>query len=1039
MTFRTSIAGWGIIGTLGMLACEADTQRYNSGGSDLDVPLLLGGPAVAASGPCSEGEIRDCSVTLAEHAGIVSCFHGVQLCTDGVFGPCEGDTYTEQPVVKAWGKPGKGLFAASLSEGCADNPCDPYCQRFDIIPDEPLVAEGVGPGFSWETGEVNDPDVSSSMSGLVPCMSGSDCQFNQACINVATSAESAHSKCEEGVALVAGSDECVAKVCEANAECCQRGWNCAHDVCETGVSLSASCDNENPSGESCVNAVCSAHSECCSGTWSGSCVGWAASLCGLDCGSCAPGETASVDGSSCYILNTNEQEWTDARESCQNYKPGWDIVEIESPTENGLVKDLIGNRDIWLGLRCSAGSCNSTPPWGWPTGSNTYRQWGGTSEPNEGGGDACARMRTANGDSGWYDKPCTDDYHSVCEGPPSGGNTQPAWTGDCVDLVASQCDATCSVESPLSELGQCVSWQPGTTDPAAPDVADLALGIPCGSRTVPICNHGGVAAPVGVTVDYYSSASNQYPACSPEPSLVKGSCDATTVEIPPGECVNVVCSAVGASALADGDTLVVNPTGAIPEYSCLDNWTMFSDGVTCGEPSCATSSSEAVFSPVRMLIMVDRSYSMYGNRWTGTVNALTSFFESADSAGIGVALDFFPVPAGFPGGDGCAPYTYGRPGSTSCDAVPCSNPMVELDYLTADPLDTHETALVAALPGQPAFRNSISTPALPALIGALQWAKEQQAEKPDETFVVVFVTDGVPSSCLVGAADSGDPTATNTALADLAESVFSSTGVRTYTIGLEGAEIAALNSIAAAGGTEQAFVISDANSSGIASEFNDALVAISLQGASCSFALETTDESNPAGAKVVYSSGPTDIVMIHRDSLADCGGGWYFDDNDDPKVVNLCPSSCDTVQSDPNASVTVDIPCSPKLEPSTSTQLYSAECGDSQSPLWQFLNYATDTPVGASVDFKVRTAATAAELATAEYVLVSTATDIQPNCGPSALPICLVDLVDLADVNDELSATESLLELEITVNPSSDGQTPVVDTWQVYYSCVFDE
>jgi hypothetical protein len=54
------------------------------------------------------------------------------------------------------------------------------------------------------------------------------------------------------------------------------GETCAHDLCEVGAGLAASCD-------SCAATVCAADSFCCSSSWDATCVSEAESLCDLTC------------------------------------------------------------------------------------------------------------------------------------------------------------------------------------------------------------------------------------------------------------------------------------------------------------------------------------------------------------------------------------------------------------------------------------------------------------------------------------------------------------------------------------------------------------------------------------------------------------------------------------------------------------------------------------------------------------------------------------------------------------------------------------
>src|SRR5204862_5423558 len=72
---------------------------------------------------------------------------------------------------------------------------------------------------------------------------------------------------------------------------------------------------------------------------------------------------------------------------------------------------------------------------------------------------------------------------------------------------------------------------------------------------------------------------------------------------------------------------------------------------------------------------------------------------------------------------------------------------------------------------------------------------------------------------------------------------------------------------------------------------------------------ETLD---PSLVNVHYQSGMGMTNPILRvDSEADCGsaGGWYYDDNAAPKQIHLCPGTCDTVQTDPEAKLGIEFGC----------------------------------------------------------------------------------------------------------------------------------
>ena len=117
-----------------------------------------------ATGQCdSEGMTRDCSVKLSEHEGILSCYHGVQECTGGVWGPCAGSstTMSSKAFRDSTGARAEseqrfpGTSPAALSEpdagapACIDDPCNPYCVGYEEEPASPITPEYTQ-GFTYE-------------------------------------------------------------------------------------------------------------------------------------------------------------------------------------------------------------------------------------------------------------------------------------------------------------------------------------------------------------------------------------------------------------------------------------------------------------------------------------------------------------------------------------------------------------------------------------------------------------------------------------------------------------------------------------------------------------------------------------------------------------------------------------------------------------------------------------------------------------------------------------------------------------------------
>ncbi|MCC6651996.1 MAG: VWA domain-containing protein [Candidatus Eisenbacteria bacterium] len=510
--------------------------------------------------------------------------------------------------------------------------------------------------------------------------------------------------------------------------------------------------------------------------------------------------------------------------------------------------------------------------------------------------------------TGSWDAACVAAVTSVCglSCPLSPTGT---WTSSCVAKVATSCDATCDTSPPIDEEGQCKEWFPGQKDPSCAGV-DLALGITC-ANTIPVCNHGNTAAPSGIRVVHYPANSNQYPKCNPDQAHPQLYECFTTKPIAPGQCSNDLqywdgsAWVPGCGQLVGNREIMVNPpvqsgkptpsgyAGHVSECSCQDNWTLYAVG-TCAAPACGHDVISA--KKRNLFFLVDRSGSMVSSGlWTPAVAGMTAFFQATTSAGLGVAMEFFPLNSGGSRGDGCA-----SP-DPSCSVAECSNAMVPVGTLTAAaaPTDTHEQALVAAFalvhPSDNAAGTGSGTPTYPALDGALKWAKA--ASTPTERADVVLLTDGPPSRCDTSAANA----------AALAASALSASGVRTYTLALPGASTPYLDAMAAAGGTGASVPISVAN---MAAEIQSALGIAASSGSVCESDVPPSGLYDPAKTSVVFDGGSPTALPKQTDKTA-CGtaAGWYYDSNASPTKLRLCPKSCEDVYATPGSQAKVSFGC----------------------------------------------------------------------------------------------------------------------------------
>ena len=309
--------------------------------------------------------------------------------------------------------------------------------------------------------------------------------------------------------------------------------------------------------------------------------------------------------------------------------------------------------------------------------------------------------------------------------------------------------------------------------------------------------------------------------------------------------------------------------------------------------TCAATGEEANLVPINMFIMFDKSGSMKdNNKWKNTTKALTDFFKDQGSAGLRVALRFFPD-------TGCD--------SPVCDVNVCSQPLVPLAPLSADPApaDTQEDKLVKAVASKDPDGQ---TPMYVALGGAELWAAAHQKAHPAEKTVVVLVTDGDPNGCIQNVSQ----------IAKLAAEAKSASGVLTYAVGLAGSNMSTINAIAVAGGTTKGFFIGNGNAS---AELLAALKAIQGSQVACTFqmpTMSTTGEKiDPTLVNVNYTPGDGSAAVTFGQvpKEGDCTpqkGGWYYDDPAKPTTVTLCPTTCSSVQADEKAKIEILLGCATK-------------------------------------------------------------------------------------------------------------------------------
>ncbi len=324
--------------------------------------------------------------------------------------------------------------------------------------------------------------------------------------------------------------------------------------------------------------------------------------------------------------------------------------------------------------------------------------------------------------------------------------------------------------------------------------------------------------------------------------------------------------------------------------------------------ACATMPHKAEAAPLDMYLMVDQSGSMQGDKWTAVTTALKTFVQQPNLSGFSVGLQYFGI-----NGPSC-PLTCTTntdcgagnlclsnlclcltAGADSCDAAVYATPDVEIA-----PLPGAASALVASINAHSA---STGTPTSAALQGAIDHARAWAQAHPSHVVVDVLATDGDPAACdtdlghinaIAAAGLNGNPK------------------VLTFVIGV-GGSLGALNGIAAAGGTGQAFIVD--TSGNVGQQFLDALNTIRGNALGCRYSIPVPTMGQPdyANVSVTYTptGGSAQAIPRVQDQAA-CpvsGAGWYYDDNANPAQIILCTSTCGTVSADLTGQVDIFTPC----------------------------------------------------------------------------------------------------------------------------------
>ncbi len=430
--------------------------------------------------------------------------------------------------------------------------------------------------------------------------------------------------------------------------------------------------------------------------------------------------------------------------------------------------------------------------------------------------------------------------------------------------------------------------------------------------------------------------------------------------------------------------------------------------------TCGKGAFKADPVPIAMHVMLDRSGSMGGARWTNVTNALKTFINDPTSDGMAVGIDYFGQ-----GSDICLQSNY-------------ETPSVAISLLPGN-----RSALVSSINGTSPGGN---TPTEPALRGAIKYTRTYAVANPSYTPIVVLATDGEPTQCNA-ATNQPIPIGDNVSFA---LGYNGTPSIRTYVIGVgSGVAASGMDYIANRGGTSKAYMVND----GSPTAFLTAMQDIRKKNLSCEYSIPATSRGviDPATLQVRYPKDDGSAAKPGRvANAAGCGaaGGWYFDNAAAPTKIFICPASCNDMNGQLSAELYVFYDCLNGGD-GTFTRDYRIDCPVGSRPVWGFWSWNADTPGDAEIDFVVASGNTMAELAAATPVPMR----FTSTPGPASLvgtPIGVRDTpintqVGAAYVDTSLALAgkpRNTTFLRVQAKMKGTANSPLLKKWNQEVSCV---
>lgn len=314
--------------------------------------------------------------------------------------------------------------------------------------------------------------------------------------------------------------------------------------------------------------------------------------------------------------------------------------------------------------------------------------------------------------------------------------------------------------------------------------------------------------------------------------------------------------------------------------------------------------------PIAIYMLLDTSISMNdmsggGTKWSTVVSSVDTFLHDDASKFLDVGLQYFPL------------------ATPACDGTVYDTPAVPVGRLPGN-ADAISNSLASTQLGN-------FTPIEPALKGMTSFCTQFQAQHPDEECVGVLISDGAPTQCALE----------QNVLISIAQNAYDTANVKTFTVGMAGADFNLLNQIAMWGGTD--CTPSDPND-GYACDVSSGMTLIQAfeairkvittletrtetrteirnQIVECEWGLPDTPETvngegeefNKDKVNVVFyepTQAEKTISKIKPGTTCDgLSGGWYYDNENSPTKIVACPETCESITGVEGASIDIQLGC----------------------------------------------------------------------------------------------------------------------------------